>query len=56
MASIAYVSMRRMEDVSEIPWDSSVTAAIVPNLNEKALYLPRNGATVSSSAPVLRLL
>lgn len=33
---LAGVSTRRIEDVSEIPWGSSVSAATVPDLNEKA--------------------
>ena len=33
---LAGVSTRRIEDVSEIPWGSSVSAATVSNLNEKA--------------------
>nr|WP_270848892.1 transposase [Candidatus Collinsella stercoripullorum] len=30
------VSTRRIEDVSEILWDSSVSASTVSNINEKA--------------------
>ena len=33
---LAGVSTRRIEDVSEIPWGSSVSASTVSNLNEKA--------------------
>ncbi len=34
---LAGVSIRRIEDASEILWESSVSAATVSNLNEKAL-------------------
>ncbi len=34
---LAGVSTRRIEDVSEIPWGSSVSAATASNLNERAL-------------------
>lgn len=33
---LAGVSTRRIEDVCEIPWGSSASAATVPNLDEKA--------------------
>ena len=39
---LAGVSTRRSEDVSEILWGSSVSAATVSNLNEKALEARRS--------------
>ena len=48
---LAGVSTRRIEDVSEILWGSSVSAATVSNLNEKAFASVGGGGTARSSAP-----
>ena len=48
---LAGVSTRRIEDVSEILWGSSVSAATVSNLNEKAFALDGEGATARSRGP-----
>ena len=48
---LAGVSTRRIEDVSEIPWGSSVSAATVSNLNEKAFASVEEWRNARSSAP-----
>ena len=48
---LAGVSTRRIEDVSEILWGSSVSAATVSNLNEKAFASDGEGATARSRGP-----
>lgn len=45
---LAGVSTRRIEEVSEILWGSSVSAATVSNLNEKAFVSDGEGATARS--------
>ena len=48
---LAGVSTRRIKDVSEVLWGSSVSASTVSNLNERAFASVRSGATGRSSAP-----
>ena len=50
---LAGVSTRRIEDVSEIPWGSSVSAATVSNLNEKTFASVEERRTGRTGEPTL---